>query len=180
MVLRLRETAYGQRCGITSAALASGGSTRARTVRKGPSQLGIAPALAGVNHFSSDRHESWRSENEQAPHGGFQRWNARHHCYHHGAGIETAASDSHVGMPDWAYRNLSSVVWYREVARLKRSARAHSGATRWSTSSRPTRTSSIRMVVHESSKSEPRNGCRSASSFGSETRQVRHSGDCTG
>jgi hypothetical protein len=57
--------------------LASGGSTRARTVRKSPSQLGIAPALAGVNHFSFDRYERWRTENEQGPHGGFQRWSAR-------------------------------------------------------------------------------------------------------
>jgi hypothetical protein len=54
LVLRLRETADGQRCGITSPALASGGSNRTRTVRKSPSQLGITPALAGVYHFSSD------------------------------------------------------------------------------------------------------------------------------
>jgi hypothetical protein len=57
--------------------LTFGGSTRARTVRKSPSQLGIAPALAGVNHFSFDRYERWRTENEQGPHGGFQRWSAR-------------------------------------------------------------------------------------------------------
>ena len=49
----------------SSAALASGGSTRARTVTKSPGQLGITPALAGVNHFSSDRYERWRTKNEQ-------------------------------------------------------------------------------------------------------------------
>jgi hypothetical protein len=48
LVLRLREAADDQRCGVASAALASGKSARAWTRRKGASQLGIAPELAGI------------------------------------------------------------------------------------------------------------------------------------
>jgi hypothetical protein len=51
LVLRLREAWDDQGCGVASATFASGGSTITWTGRESSSQLGNAPALAGVDRL---------------------------------------------------------------------------------------------------------------------------------